>query len=234
VSEQPVSEAKPPPKKAAGKKVLGLPLPVVIGGAAALAAAAYLWLRSRKKSSSGTAASSSTSTTTSSAYASNLDQMQAELDQLLAEQSGAGSGGYYGAGGTGTTTGTTAKTTSKTTAKTTAGTTSKTTAKTTAKTTSKTGTGTAKLPAAPGGLTSTAQYESAIVRWKAVTGATRYRARVWHDTGKTPDILHDSTAAGTTQTITGLKAKTRYGWHVAAVGSGGEGPWSVSAYFTTK
>ena len=48
MSEPTVSAATGPPKKAK-KKLLGLPVPVVIGGVAALAAFGYIWWRDRHK-----------------------------------------------------------------------------------------------------------------------------------------------------------------------------------------
>ena len=60
MSEPTVSTATGPPKKAK-KKILGLPVPVVIGGVAALAAFGYIWWRDRHKSAASASATTSTS-----------------------------------------------------------------------------------------------------------------------------------------------------------------------------
>lgn len=98
------------------------------------------------------------------------------------------------------------------------------------------GTTTAKKPAkAPGGeSTGGITQNRAVVRWTSEASATSYRVRVWEDLpgGNTRNI-YDHTDKATAQTVTGLKAGTKYGWHVAAVNSAGTGPWSGNRHFTT-
>jgi hypothetical protein len=109
-----LAELTPPPggKKPPGKKILGLPVPVVIGGAAALLAFGVVWWRRRSKGAATTATTSATrsSSTSSTDFEGQLEELQAEIDQLTGAAGGGGSSG----GGTATTTKTT--TTTKTSA----------------------------------------------------------------------------------------------------------------------
>ena len=80
-----------------------------------------------------------------------------------------------------------------------------------------------------GGITAT----TATVRWTSVAAATSYRVRAW-TAAKKAEVIHDHTDATTAQTLSGLKAKTKYGWHVAAVNSAGQSTFSPDQHFTTK
>jgi Fibronectin type III domain len=238
MSEQPVSGAAAPPKKASGgsglTKKVG-PLPVwgwaVLGLGGAVA---YLWWRSRKSgSSAGTTAT--TSTTSSSAYASQLDQMQAELDQLLAEQSASSAGtSGTGSGANGSTAGGGGGDTSSGTTPTGAqGTTTAT--KTTTAPTTKTTASTPRKPSAPHGV---------VADKVTATGATLH----WDATGsvlsQSGETYRWRLEQGGKQIRTGvkttgdlgigsLKPKTKYDFSVAAVNSAGQSPWATVS-FTTK
>ena len=218
----PVSEPKAPPKKGKGGKILGLPKPVAIGGAAAVLALGYLWWRSRKKSGAATA---STTASTSTSAATNA-QLEAELQELLNGQGGYGSGSSSGGSSGGTGGGTTSGTGTGTGGQVSTSVIVKTSTTTPTKT--KTTSRPSRAPTGEnvGNLSAT----GAQLRWTSMAAATSYRVRVWR--GK--DILHDSTQPQTSQTISGLKAKTLYGWHVAAVNSAGQGPFSGDQHFTTK
>jgi hypothetical protein len=235
MSEQPVSAPAAPPKKAASGKGLTKKVgPLPVWGWAVLGlggAVAYLWWRSRK---SGSASSATTaSTTASSAYASSLDQMQEELDQLLAEQSASSAGtGSTGASGSGGTTGTSSG--GGTTTKTTSGTTVKTTSPTTHVPTSTT-TAPARKPAAPHGVVADKVTSTgATLHWDATgsvlsqTGET-YRWRLQQGGKNIRTGVKTSGDLG----IGSLKPKTKYDFGVAAVNSAGQSPWA-SVSFTTK
>src|ERR1700691_5161287 len=120
MSEPTVSAATGPPKKAR-KKILGLPVPVVIGGVAALAAFGYIWWRDRHKS--GAASTTSSTSAAPATEAAERAELQSELDQLTGAVSssagtGTGGGGGVNPGGpiASTSTGTVATSTSTSTA----------------------------------------------------------------------------------------------------------------------
>lgn len=107
-------------KQAQGsKKILGLPLPVFIAAVAGVAALGWIWWRNHEAAKSATtSASTRTSTSSSTDVSGELDELQAEIDELMGS-SGTGTGTGAGGGGTGTTTKTTKTTGTKTTTKTT-------------------------------------------------------------------------------------------------------------------
>jgi Fibronectin type III domain len=230
MSEQ-AAEASAPPRKGRGqKKILGLPMPVAVGAGAGVLALAYLWWRSRKKSAAG---STSAATTSSTSSGTSDAQLASELQQLLDDQGGYGSGGgggYGGGGITSTSTGThtTTKTTTGTTSKTTTGTTSKTTNKTTSSTGTKTPV-VRKPVSAPGRIGVRTTPTSAVITWGPLSRATSYRVRVEHGTG----LVHGGAVSSTTTTVSGLKPKTNYRVRIAGINSAGEGPWSAPTYFET-
>lgn len=80
-------EPAAPPKSA--KRVLGLPLPVVVGGA--VFAAAAIWLYLKRKQAAAPAADSTTAPTDATVSPADLSAIQEELSQLLA-QGGGGAG----------------------------------------------------------------------------------------------------------------------------------------------
>jgi hypothetical protein len=103
----------PAPKKAR-KKLLGLPVPVVIGGAAALAALGYIWWRDRQAKKTGGTSGTTTGTTSSADLSAELAELQSELNELT----GQGGGGGYGGTSTITSTSTKTPTSTSTTTKT--------------------------------------------------------------------------------------------------------------------
>jgi Fibronectin type III domain len=230
MSEQAAEVAAPPRKGKGQKKILGLPMPVALGAGAGVLALAYLWWRSRKKSAAGT----SSATTSSTSSGTSDAQLASELQQLLDDQGGygtGGGGGYGGGGITSTSTGThtTTKTTTGTTSKTTTGTTSKTTSKTTSSTGTKTPV-VRKPMSAPGRIGVRTTPTSAVITWGPLSRATSYRVRVEHGTG----LVHGGAVSSTTTTVSGLKPKTNYRVRIAGINSAGEGPWSAPTYFETS
>src|SRR5271170_8244098 len=244
---QPATEASPPPKKPAGKKILGLPQPVALGLGAAVLTLAYLWYRSRKAKAAG-AAGATTATTSSTAQNVDTSQLAAELEQLLAEQSGgfAGSSGGGSSGGSGIT-GTLGTTGTLTTTKTTSKTSSITGGQTTTKTTSKTPSGTtapsspppssgsgrfANPPfSAPGTNTIhvTPSANGVSVSWGPLSHATSYDVRIEHGT----TLVHGGPTNGTSQQISGLQPHTNYRVRIRGVNNAGAGPFSAPVYFNT-
>jgi hypothetical protein len=246
---EPVSRAATPPKKAAGKKILGLPQPVAIALGAGVLTLAYLWYRAHKKAA---AASATSSTSTNTLANVDTSQLAAELEQLLAEQSSgqvtsstvgtSGSGGGGSASGTAGGGGTTTKTTTGTT---TGGTTTKTTTQTgTGTTTSKTTTPAPPASPPPGSSnfanppfnavgTNTVHVSpspnGAAISWGPLTHATSYRVRIEHGT----TLIHGGTTTGTSQNISGLLPNTNYRVRIAGINNAGQGPWSAPVYFNT-
>ena len=91
--------------------------------------------------------------------------------------------------------------------------------------------GAGKPTKAPTGLKSSQVSDTgARLAWSAVTGATGYRVRVWRGNS----ILADKKVTGPNDAVAGLKPGLLYGWHVAATNTGGQGPYSATAHFTTK
>ncbi|MFG3494554.1 chitinase [Streptomyces sp. NPDC047928] len=83
-----------------------------------------------------------------------------------------------------------------------------------------------QLPAAPTGLTAGTPAPSSVpLSWQPVTGATGYT--VYRDGAKA------ATTTGTSATVTGLAAATRYTFHVTATNSAGESPRSAAVTATT-
>lgn len=97
MSEPTVSQPGAPPKKDAGKggkkKVLGLPVPVVIAGGAAVVALAWLWWRGRSKKGTASTSSTTSSSSVGTDYSSQLAELQSEIDELMANEGGGGGGG---------------------------------------------------------------------------------------------------------------------------------------------
>lgn len=95
---------------------------------------------------------------------------------------------------------------------------------------------------APTGLKSgSVETTSATLSWSPLAQTTgsnnpsvKYNVVAWAGTGASQPTVHNSTSAATSASLTGLKAGTAYGWHVRAVNSAGDGPWSVISHFTTK
>lgn len=200
-----MAEPAPPPAgaKKPGRKILGLPVPVVIGGGAALVAIGVIWWRRRKAGSSTTTATTSatrSSATSSTDFEGQLEELQAEIDQLT----GAAGGGSSSGGGTATTTKTT--TTTKT---------------------------SAPAPAAPGPVSDlTVANKSAtevVVSWRPPQFAshaptsTTYLIQL---EGK--DKAAHNIGSRTSYNIGGLKPHTAYTVKVAASG----GPYTSKAFTT--
>jgi hypothetical protein len=245
---EPVSRAATPPKKPAGKKILGLPQPVAIALGAGVLTLAYLWYRAHKKAA---AASATSSTSTNTLANVDTSQLAAELEQLLAEQSSgqvtSSTVGTSGSGGGGSASGTAGGggTTTKTTTGTTGGTTTKTTTQTgTGTTTSKTTTPAPPASPPPGSSnfanppfsavgTNTVHVSpspnGAAISWGPLTHATSYRVRIEHGT----TLIHGGTTTGTSQNISGLLPNTNYRVRIAGINNAGQGPWSAPVYFNT-
>jgi Fibronectin type III domain len=228
----PRGAAPPATAPGSGKRILGLPRTTVIAGGIALTGALAYFLYTRKKSSTAgaDAASSAAGSACTDANgnpgtldamgncnasgtddSADLSALQTELQDLQGEVAG-------GTGSTGTTTPPAGGTTTPP-----AG-----------GTTTPPAGGAKARPHVPGGesaggITAT----SATVRWTSVAAATSYRVRAW-TASKKAEVIHDHTDATTAQTISGLKAKTKYGWHVAAVNSAGESTFSPDQHFTTR
>jgi hypothetical protein len=207
MSEPTTAPAAPPRgAKKPGKKILGLPMPVVLGVAAGGVALIYLWLRDRK---SKTAATTATTSTTSSAtdYGSELAELQSEIDELMADQ---------GTGTTGTTTST--------------GTTSPTSTGTVVSTGPPPD---IQKPAnaPPGERTTAVTRTSAVLAWNKVDRASSYRVQAFAT--KTHEMVHDGTTSALTVSLSGLKGSTEYGWKCQAVNAAGSGPFSTTHHFTT-
>ena len=81
------------------------------------------------------------------------------------------------------------------------------------------------VPGVPGGLTVTPSWDSAVVSWNPVSGATGYEVQVGSVTQST---------TGTSATVKGLKPSTDYSCSVRAKNSGGTGASSTSKYVRTK
>lgn len=209
-SSQPASKAGPPPSAppAARKNILQQHPAIALGVIAGGSALAWLWLRHRRSSAGQATASTTATSGTSTDTTEQLGEIEQELEELLSQ------GGGGGGGGGGTTT--TARTTTSTKTSTSTGTTTK-----------------AKPSHAPTGESAGGVTDSqAVLRWTSVAAATSYRLRVWEATKAHP-IIHDQAGATTAQAVTGLKAGTKYGWHVAAVNSAGQGPYSANQHFAT-
>jgi Fibronectin type III domain len=213
MSEPTVSAATGPPKKAK-KKILGLPVPVVIGGAAALAALGYIWWRDRHKT--GAASSSSTTSASSSTEQAQLNAIEAELAELsgqgaVSSSAGTGTGGGGGVNPGGpiasTSTGTVATSTSTSTA---------------------TSTKTAKNPVSNLHITDTG-YTSLTGSWDKAANATSYLITVLHGGA----VLKTQHSVGTTARVGNLKRKTQYEYRVRAQ-PGGKGGSDAHVDVTTK
>ena len=206
-----------PPAGAGGKKILGLrPRTALIGGGAILAAAlAFFWWRSRQASSTATSATASAGAYAGADDTGQLDQLQAELQELLQEQGASGSGT---SGGGGTTTGTTPPAAPGTPGAPGAG--NKPITTLTPPTAPKATTTAAKpKPAMPAGVRETkVTANSVTLTWAKDPNATTYRVRVTYQ-GKLVGAPHVVT--GTSATISGLGANRTYTFHVAAIGPGG-------------
>ena len=89
-------------------------------------------------------------------------------------------------------------------------------------------------PAAPAGVTATAQSISSIrVSWNPVPGATSYK--VYYGTNSSSiTILASSTVTGTSYTHTGLEANTTYYFRVVAVNGAGDSDSSSSVSAKTQ
>lgn len=72
---------------------------------------------------------------------------------------------------------------------------------------------------------------SQSLSWTAVSGATSYK--VEYRTQGSATWLTGPTATGTSASVTGLTAATAYEYRVAAVNSGGTGPWSATVSKST-
>lgn len=93
-----------------GRRILGLPVPVVIGAGAGLVALGIIWWRNRTKTTGVATSATRTSSTSSTDTEGALEELQAELDQL----SGAFNASQQGGTATTTKTTATAKTTKTT------------------------------------------------------------------------------------------------------------------------
>jgi hypothetical protein len=197
--------AAPPAGKSGGSNIIRQHPVITLGVIAGATALGWLWLRRRRAAAAGQATASTTTSTAATADTTEqLGEIEQELQELLS-QGGTGGGGGGGGGTTTTKTSTTTKTTTKT-----------------------------KPSHAPTGESAGGVTDSqAILRWTSVAAATSYQVRVWEATRAHP-VIHDQSAATTAQAVTGLKPGTRYGWHVAAVNSAGQGPWSANQHFQTK
>lgn len=80
------------------------------------------------------------------------------------------------------------------------------------------------VPDVPGGLTVTPSWDSAVVSWNPVSGATGYEVQVGSVTQST---------TGTSATVKGLKPGTDYSCRVRAKNSGGAGAFSTTRYMRT-
>jgi endoglucanase len=197
---------KAPPKLARGKKARGkkiLGLPMPVALGLGAGVVALAWLWYRSREKK------TTTGTTTSASSSTGTLTNGQLDEIqdelaeLLSQEGQGS-----STGTGTGTGVSVP----------------------PNTPPPTPASPAKPTRAPSGVhTTDITKTTATVAWGKISSATSYRVQV-HAGG---DIIHDSTASGTQAALSGLKAGHTYNWHVAAVNSAGQGPWSGPVTFKT-
>ena len=204
-----------PPPGAGGRKILGLkPRTALLAGGGVLAAALlFFWWRSRQASSTATSATASAGAYAGTDDTGQLDQLQAELQELLQEQ-GASGGGTTGGGGT--TTGTTPPPAPGTPGAPGAGTKPITTL---TPPTAPKATAPKPKPAMPAGVRETkVTANSVTLAWAKDPNATTYRVRVTYQ-GKLVGTPHVVT--GTSATISGLGANRTYTFHVAAIGPGG-------------
>jgi hypothetical protein len=183
---------------------------LIAGGGILAAALAYFWWRSRQSASSA----ATTASASASAYSDSgqLDELQAELAQLLGEQSGASGGGGSSGGGTSTTPAAPGTPGAP-------GAGNKPVTTLTPPTAPKAPTAGAKpKPAMPSARETKVTSNSVTLSWAKVPNATSYRVRVTYQ-GKLVGAPH--VVAGTSATISGLGADRTYTFHVAAIGPGG-------------
>ena len=229
MSTQAVEPSAPP--KGSRKKILGLPVPVVIFGGVFIAVGGYLWWRSRSSSSSGSDSSTAGASpdvseeavdysgepcTDSNGNAGMTDALgncitTSGVGSTGTTGTGGGDGGT-GTGGTGTGTGGTGTGTG------TGG--------------GGTGGGTTTKPKAPVNLaadniTST----SATLHWASMAGANSYHVTVTH--AGSGETVHSQTLASNSQQVTGLKPNNPYSWKVRANNTAGTSAWSNPHAFRT-
>lgn len=89
-----------------------------------------------------------------------------------------------------------------------------------------TGGGSGSVAAPAGVKASPAGKGAASIHWDKVTGATSYHIEVTHQ----GSAAGSANATGTSHTVNHLSPGLSYGFRVAAVGSGGQGPYSDVAY----